>query len=211
MPDRNQWNRVVYRFWSPVYDWFINRPFIIKERKRAIEALSLTRGEEVLLVGVGTGPDLPLLGDGIHATGIDLSQAMLTRAESKLPVKGWEIELRQANAEDLPFSDCQFDAAALFLILSVVGNPEKALGEAIRVLRPGGRAVVFDKFLSPGRKASIVRRAINFLITKPFGTDINRTFEPMLEGLPCEIVETQSSLFGGAYRIIRLKRHDIGS
>ena len=64
----------------------------------------------------------------------------------------------------------------------------------------------FDKFLPPDRKASPLRRVFNFLITKPLGTDINRTFEPMLDGLPCEIVENQPSLLGGAYRIIRLIR-----
>lgn len=203
---RNDWNLFIYRLWSPFYDWLVGRPLIVRERKKAIDALALESGEKLLLAGAGTGVDLPLLPGGIRVTGIDLSPAMLARAARKLPLPEKEVVLQAANAEELPFADGEFDAAALFLILSVAGDPRRVLGETLRVLRPGGRVVVFDKFLAAGRKAPLGRKILNALITRPFGTDINRSFEPLLAGLPGEMAGDEPSLFGGAYRIIRLTR-----
>jgi len=68
----NRWNRFIYRLWAPIYDSTVNH-FFMRGRKRALDLLNLQPGECVLLVGVGTGADLPLLPAGVDATGIDLS------------------------------------------------------------------------------------------------------------------------------------------
>ena len=68
----NRWNRVVYRLWAPVYDATVSHLFM-PGRHRAIQLLALQPGERVLLVGVGTGADLPLLPPGVQAMGTDLS------------------------------------------------------------------------------------------------------------------------------------------
>ena len=68
----NRWNRFIYRLWAPIYDSTVNL-FFMPGRKRALDLLNLQPGECVLLVGVGTGADLPLLPAGVDATGIDLS------------------------------------------------------------------------------------------------------------------------------------------
>jgi phosphatidylethanolamine/phosphatidyl-N-methylethanolamine N-methyltransferase len=78
----NRSNRFIYRLWAPVYDATINRLFM-PGRKRAMEVLALKRGESVLLVGVGTGADLPLLPPGVKATGVDLSAEMLEKPDPK--------------------------------------------------------------------------------------------------------------------------------
>ena len=202
MWDRNRWNQFIYALWAPVYDWFVDRSFFATAREHALGMLNLQAGEEVLLVGVGTGPDFKFLPEGIRATGIDLSEAMLEKAREKLPLKGKEVVVQRANAENLPFPDESFDAAILILILSVVGDGKTAMRETLRVLRPGGRAVVFDKFIEQGRKPSFARRLLNTFLTKPFGTDINRSLEPMLEALSGQIVDDQPSLLNGAYRRI---------
>jgi hypothetical protein len=59
----NRWNRFIYRLWAPIYDSTVNRIFR-PGRKRAMELLDLKPGERVLLVGVGTGADLPLIPAG---------------------------------------------------------------------------------------------------------------------------------------------------
>lgn len=206
MADRNRWNHFIYRLWAPFYDWLINLSFFVRARKEALELLDLQAGERVLLVGVGTGADLPFLPEGVDAIGIDLSDSMLKKARAKLPIEGREIELKQANAEDLPFGENEFDAVILTLILSVAGDGKQALHEAVRVMRPGGRALIFDKFLPPNCKPPLGRRVLNTLVTKPFGTDINRSLEPMLEGSPCRVVSSQPSLFSGAYQIVLLEK-----
>jgi len=73
----NRWNRFVYRLWSPVYDGLFDRFFAAPGRRRAMAVLDLEPGERVLLVGIGTGADLPLLPEGAQAIGIDFSPDML--------------------------------------------------------------------------------------------------------------------------------------
>lgn len=199
------WNRFIYAVWSPFYDLLVQAPFLQRVRREAIESLDLRAGERVILVGIGTGADLAFLPEGIEATGIDLSEAMLKKARRKLPIEGREIVLQQASAEELPFADAAFDAAILTLILSVVPDGRRCLRETIRVLRPGGRAVIFDKFVANDKTPSLGRKTLN-LLTNLFGTDINRAFEPMMEDLPCRVVSDQSHGFGGAYRVILLEK-----
>jgi ubiquinone/menaquinone biosynthesis C-methylase UbiE len=149
---------------------------------------------------------LPYLPAGVQATGIDLSDAMLAKARTRLPIAGREIILQRANAEALPFDDASFDAAILNLILSVVGDPDSALRETVRVLRRGGRAVIFDKFLPAGTEPSWSRQCLNTLIMRPFGTDINCRLEPLLARSRVTVVSDEPSLFRGSYRIVEIRK-----
>ena len=201
----NRGNLRTYALWSPFYDWLISlAPFRVG-RAKAHERLALKAGERVLLVGVGTGIDLPLLPVGIEAVGADLSPAMLARARKRLPIEGRHIELLAADAEKMPLTDATFDAALHALILSVVPDGAACLAETVRLLKPGARAVVFDKFLPQETRPSFGRRVLN-LLTSPFGTDINRVFEPMAESSGCEIVTDEPAALGGAYRLIVIRK-----
>lgn len=202
----NVWNRFIYACWSPIYDRFVSVSFLASARRRAIETLAILQGERVLLVGVGTGADLPLIPQGTSAVGIDISAAMLRRAEAMLPLEDREIALVQGDVQSIPFEDESFDVAILTLILSVVPDGAACLQETMRVLKPGGRALIFDKFLANGKRPSLVRRLLN-LLTRFFGTDINRDFEAMLEKTDSAVVmRDEPSLFNGAYRVILLRK-----
>ncbi len=201
---RDSWNRVVYRLWSPIYDPLLTRLFQ-RGRTRALQLLDLEAGERVLLVGVGTGADLPLLPEGVSALGVDLSGPMLARARAKLPLPGREITLEEGDAQRLWVEPESFDAAVLNLILSVVPDPVSCLHEALRALRPGGRAVVFDKFLPDGRRGTLGRRLANQFSTL-FGTDITRHFGEIVAGAPCEVLLDEPSIARGAYRVILLRK-----
>ena len=89
-------------------------------RKRALELIDLQRGEKVLLVGVGTGADLPLLPTGVEATGIDLSPEMLAKARLKLDLCSAAVKLIEGDAQKLLVDEASFDAVILNLILSVI-------------------------------------------------------------------------------------------
>jgi len=201
---RSSWNRVVYRLWSPLYDPLLARVFR-PGRVRAFELLALEPGERVLLLGVGTGADLPLLPVGVQALGVDLSEAMLARARAKLPLPGREIELRVGDAQRLDVESGAFDAAVLNLVLSVVPDPVSCLHEALRALRPGGRAVIFDKFLPDGQRGTLGRRIANQVSTV-LGTDITRHFGEIAAGAPCSIERDEPSIGRGMYRVIVLRR-----
>ncbi|MBU1175017.1 MAG: class I SAM-dependent methyltransferase [Alphaproteobacteria bacterium] len=200
----NTHNRFVYALWSPVYDIVLER-FFASGRRDAMQAARLCDGETVCLVGIGTGADLRYLRPGIRATGIDLSEAMLAKARRKLPVHGCEVDLRVGDAQALPFEDGSFDVVFLNLVLSVVPDPALCFAEAVRVVRPGGRLVVFDKFLTDEAQPSLLRRAANVIATR-LGTDINRRLTDMLAGQDCAVASDQPSLLGGMYRVLVLKR-----
>ncbi|MBI5548915.1 MAG: methyltransferase domain-containing protein [Deltaproteobacteria bacterium] len=200
----NRWNQFIYRLWSPVYDSVLEKSFRAG-RERSIALLDLKPGERVLLVGVGTGIDLPLLPPGVRALGVDLTPAMLARALAKLPLPGRDVVLQLGDAQSLPVKSGAFDAVILHLILAVVPDGAACLREALRALRPGGRAAVFDKFLPKDETVTMGRKALN-VATTLIGTDINRRFEDLARGADCEVVCNEPSVMGGVYRVIQLRR-----
>jgi phosphatidylethanolamine/phosphatidyl-N-methylethanolamine N-methyltransferase len=198
-----RWQQWRYAIWSPVYDLVV-RPFA-PARRRAIDLLNLQRGERVLIPGVGTGADLPLIPPGVDVTGTDLTPAMLRRARAH---ERPGVALRVMDAAALDFPDGSFDVVILNLILAVMAEPVRGLSEAARVLRPGGRMVVFDKFLADDATASLARRASN-VVTSFLFTDINRRFGDILEagGSGLEVLRQEEAGLHGLYRIVLLRKH----
>lgn len=201
----NRWNQFIYRLWAPIYDSTVNRIFM-PGRKRALQLLDLQRGEKVLLLGVGTGADLPLLPADVDATGIDLSPEMLAQARLKLDPCPASVKLIEGDAQALLVDEAIFDAVILNLILSVIPDGNACLQSALCALRPGGRAVIFDKFLPEGKSPSPVRKIVNLFSTL-FGTDINRRLSDLMKDCPCEITHDEPSIAGGMYRVVLLRKN----
>ncbi len=201
----NPTNLRTYRLWAPIYDW-IMRPVYQRARQRSLAVLDLRPGERVLIPGIGTGLDLPLLPEGVIVTGVDLSPAMLDKARAK--IGGRDITLLEQDASRLPLPDASQDAAICHLVLSVVPDGAAVLREAWRVLRPGGRVVIFDKFLPPQATLTPRRRLIGRLV-RLIGTDVNRRLDDMLGGLEhLRIERDEPSLLDGQYRIVLLRKTD---
>ncbi|WP_026477663.1 class I SAM-dependent methyltransferase [Alkaliphilus transvaalensis] len=199
---KNSTNISKYKRLAPIYDIIFGK-FFIKGRKRAISLLNLNPNDKILMVGVGTGQDINLIPFQCLVTGIDISDAMLSKAKEKS--KDRNVNLLNMNAENLEFEDESFDFAILNLVLSVVENPREAICEALRVIKDGGEILVFDKFIVKNR-VSIFRKLIN-KATSIIGTDINRCFEDITDGLPIYIIKDEPSMFNGNYRIILLKKN----
>jgi len=207
MKMNNRWDQFIYRLWAPIYDSTVNR-FFMPGRRRAMELLDLKRGEKVLLVGIGTGADLPLLPDGVNATGIDLSPEMLAKARLKLDrcPTSVKFKLIQGDAQSLLVDKASFDAVILNLILSVIPDGNACLQSALRALKPNGRAVIFDKFLPEGKSISPVRKFLNFFSTI-LGTDINRRLSDLIKNCPCVIAQDEPSIGDGMYRVILIEKY----
>ncbi len=202
----NRYNRFIYRLWSPIYDRLVGGLFL-KGRMRAIEVVGLSSADHICLIGVGTGADLDLIPKGASALGIDISDAMLRRARQRLPISGCDIRLVNGDASRLPseVSGSSFDVVVLNLILSVVPDPSRCMDEALRILKPEGRIVVFDKFLRSNGKPSWKRQIANIFSTL-FGTDINRRFLDIVANKPCRVIHDEPSLLNGLYRVILLRK-----
>jgi phosphatidylethanolamine/phosphatidyl-N-methylethanolamine N-methyltransferase len=169
--------------------------------------LDLQPGERVLLVGVGTGADLPLVPQGVQVTGIDLSPDMLAQARRKLPLPGLEVTLLEGDAQQFQVEAGSYDALIFNLILSVIPDGALCLGANLRALKPGGRLVVFDKFQPDSGQPGLGRRLLNLGSTF-FGTDITRRFSDLAHGTGIRVVCDEPSLLGGAYRVILLVKPD---
>ena len=102
------------------------------------------RGEEVLEIGCGIGTDLvEFAKGGALVTGTDLGpdQVMLTKLNFDLRGLPYR-EIKEANAENLPFPNGSFDLVYSIGVIHHVANPEKAVSEIFRVLKPDGKAIV---------------------------------------------------------------------
>jgi ubiquinone/menaquinone biosynthesis C-methylase UbiE len=199
----NAHNLAIYRFYAPFYDCF-TRPLSAVARRRAIEIAGLRPGERLLIPGAGSGLDLPYIPDGIAITAADLSPAMLARAHAK--TGRCDITFALMDAQALAFPDASFDAVLLNLILSVVPDGAAAFAEAWRVLRPGGRAVIFDKFLPTTAAASRMRGLVGDVLAR-LGTDPNRRMSDILGARGMAFVERdEPSLLRGQYRIVLLQK-----
>jgi ubiquinone/menaquinone biosynthesis C-methylase UbiE/glycosyltransferase involved in cell wall biosynthesis len=100
-------------------------------------------GKRVLEIGVGMGSDfLRWVRAGAEATGVDLTDRAVTLTRQRLAEEGLEADVRQADAENLPFEDGSFDLVYSWGVLHHTPDPEKALAEAQRVLAPGGELKV---------------------------------------------------------------------
>ncbi len=94
----------------------------------------------VLEIGVGTGLNLPFyrMEHIERLVGLEPDPHMRRRAAARARRLGIPLELVAAPAEEMPFEDQSFDTAVATHVFCSVANPERALREVFRVLRPGG-------------------------------------------------------------------------
>ncbi len=191
-----------YSLIAPLYDLFIARP-MKQARTRSLRALPTIHEGKVLLSGIGTGLDLPLLPKLHHYTALDFNAAMLERAKPR--GAGLRVEWVMGDSMALPFPDAYFDHVVLHLILAVVPQPGQCLSEAARVLKPGGTIIVLDKFLRPHQTA-LLRRALNPL-SRRIATRMDVVFEDVLSAAPeLKKVSDMPLLAGGWFRGIVLQK-----
>lgn len=141
---------------SPTYD-LMNRILSfgqdLRWRKKVARYLPLKPHLEILDLATGTGDQLAAIfrsGISIHkAVGIDVAEEMLSIGRKKLSSFPQAVELLQADAEALPFASDRFDAATFSFGIRNVANPDTALAEIHRVLKPGGRCLILEFSMPP--------------------------------------------------------------
>jgi FAD/FMN-containing dehydrogenase/SAM-dependent methyltransferase len=126
-----------------------------------LDAAQVGPGTRLLDVGCGSGLTLVLARQrGAAPAGLDISPGLLQVACDRLP----DADLREGDLEFLPFGDAAFDAVTGINAFQFAGDPRRALAEAARVTRPGGR-VVASLFAAPERsQGTVVHEAMSALI-----------------------------------------------
>jgi phosphatidylethanolamine/phosphatidyl-N-methylethanolamine N-methyltransferase len=131
-----------YGRWAPIYD-IVFGPVFRQGRRAAVKAAERVGGR-ILEVGVGTGLSLGDYGAATRVFGIDISEPMLNKARKRVAARGLaHVEALQVmDAEHLSLPDGSFDVVVAQYVVTAIPNPERALEEFARVVRPGGEIIL---------------------------------------------------------------------
>jgi ubiquinone/menaquinone biosynthesis C-methylase UbiE len=181
-----------YQRIAPLYD-LLDFPFEYR-RYRAIRPL-LFEGlsGRILDAGVGTGRNMPFYPPGAEVIGIDISPAMLVRAEQRKNALGANVELRRMDVIRLGYPDDSFDAAVATFLFCVLPEAEQvpALRELGRVVKPGGTI----RLLEYVRPSGTVRRAIAQLwepwMKWAYGAGFDRRTEEHVASAGLEVIASR--------------------
>lgn len=173
-------------------------------RKRAIERLSLTSDDRILILGCGPGPDLKYLPENASITAVDAAAAMVRRTEERADALRMDVDARVGEAQAVPFDDDTFDVVLLHLILSVVPDPRAVAIEAARVVARNGCVSIYDKFIPEDTEPSFLRRTLNPIARFLF-SDLTYELEPILGSAGLKIVKPRASALGGLYTIAQAR------
>jgi SAM-dependent methyltransferase len=111
--------------------------------EKVIAAAELAPGERVLDIGCGTGNAALLAGRaGAAATGLDPAARLIEVARERAAALGVDARFVIGDAQALPVGDAEFDVVVSVFALIFAADPDRALAEALRVLRPDGRALL---------------------------------------------------------------------
>lgn len=135
------------RFW-------VEAPHPLITRPRLREALEPVAGERVLEIGPGTGYYTLDLAEWVGPEGaveiFDIQREMLDHTMGRVAERGLaNVSPTEGDARSLPYDDDSFDAAILITVLGEIPDPQAALREVARVLRPAGRLIVGELFGDP--------------------------------------------------------------
>lgn len=157
--------RDVYQKRAWIYELAVYACYLLgfpigRYRRFAVKALAPRSGDTVVEIGCGTGMNFPQLQAEVGPTGkiigVDISEAMLKRAEKRIHDAGWRnVDLVLSSATDYPFPD-GVDGIIATGVLTYEPDYDKVIERGTRALAPGRRWVVFDYKMPSGRFRRVV-------------------------------------------------------
>jgi phosphatidylethanolamine/phosphatidyl-N-methylethanolamine N-methyltransferase len=197
----------VYERWAPIYDRVYNRLLADAHRRTALAAAAC--GPDLLEVGVGTGLVLRYYPAGCRVVGVDLSVPMLRKAQEKAASLPQVAGLASMDACRLGFADGRFDAVAVPFVITLVPDPEGALDECARVLRPGGEIVISSKLSRDAGAVARVEEAVAPLMKRVGWSSafkISRVEAWARRRGDLDVVETAPLFPAGFFKLMRLMK-----
>lgn len=187
-------NAKVRRSWAkqaPRYDkqigFFERRLFGRSHRPWACSRAS----GNTLEVAVGTALNLPYYSEEVRLTGLDLSPEMLAVARERAADVNRDIDLREGDAHELPFEEASFDTVVCTYSLCNIPDPQLAVNEMKRVLKPGGRLILVDHIRAAVKPVLWLQKAIEFFTARLEGEHATRRPAEQVEAAGFEIVERE--------------------
>jgi ubiquinone/menaquinone biosynthesis C-methylase UbiE len=197
---RQLWDRM-----APRYDRAMRRlePWAIGRDARGWVCAQATG--DVLDVAIGTGLNLPHYPPGVRLTGVDLSPVMLASAAERATGLGLTVELREAEAEHLPFADASFDTVVCTLSLCSVADDRAAVVEMHRVLRPGGQLLLLDHVAATNPVLLALQRLWEQVTIRTAGDHQTRHPLPLVERAGLVVTDSRRSKLGTVERLRAFK------
>jgi ubiquinone/menaquinone biosynthesis C-methylase UbiE len=192
--------------------WTLMAPAYDRMTRRGEEAglrelrqgLIADAGGRVLEIGAGTGLNLPHYGESVESLVLTEPEApMLKRLQRAANEHAPGAQVLQAPAEDLPFEDDSFDTVVSTLVLCGVEDQPRALQEARRVLRPGGRLLFLEHVLDDDPGLARFQNRMNWLNRFMVGCDCNRPTLAQIEAEQFEVSRLERTTMPKAPKFVR--------
>ena len=200
--------RKAYARWAPVYDIVYDK--LTEPAARAAVDAATASGPRILEAGVGTGLSLGYYPSGSFVCGVDLSEDMLKRARAKVRrrrlshVRGLQV----MDVCRLGYADESFDAVVAQFLITLVPDPEAALSEFLRVVRPGGAIVLANHFGQTDGPVARVEEIVAPICTKIGWSSAFKStrIEAWARRNGVEFVGVAPTFPGGFFKILRLHK-----
>lgn len=149
---------------------FYDKYFLPKILNLAMKAPEMTRLRrqlvplatgKVLEIGIGSGLNLPFYNKGVQVTGVDPSLELQAYAREVARESQVDIEFLGVGAEAIPLPDKSFDTVVITWSLCTIPDPDAALREVRRLLKPGGQLLFAEHGQSPEAHIAKWQRRIN--------------------------------------------------
>jgi ubiquinone/menaquinone biosynthesis C-methylase UbiE len=159
----------------------------------------------VLEIACGTGRNFPYYPQDTYVTGIELSAAMLDLARARAAALGIDADLRQGDAQALPFADDSFDAVVCTISLCTIPDDRQAVREAWRVLRPGGLLLLLEHVRSPFLPVRLVQRVLDPVWVRKEGDHLLREPLEQVRAVGFEVIALERKKLGIVERVAARK------
>jgi ubiquinone/menaquinone biosynthesis C-methylase UbiE len=166
---------------------------LLAERRRKVGELARGR---LLDIGFGTGLSLPHYPPSVNVIGIDASLGMLRFARHEASRLGRPVDVVEMDAEHLAFPNHTFDSVAFNLCLCTIGDPERAVREAVRVAQPGAPMIFLEHVRSHLPPVALLQDAVTPLLVALEQDHFNRRTEATIRRAGVEVISVERFALG---------------